>query len=175
MKNFAQIVAVLLAVAAYGQDVAPKDVDGWQGAKWGMSEAEVMRAFDGRIKLLPQSASTPILEMTLPDLVLEDLKCEVRFRLDADKKLAIVTLDVKQFSSTPAVAFSQLDRLLTEKYGVPATVKDKAERWLVNRERTWIFPSSTIMAYIISFAAPGYPPRDTVAVVYRKRVKNSNL
>ena len=46
------LVMLLLSPPCYSQE---KDVFGWEGARWGMSNEDLVRAFDARLKKLPKS------------------------------------------------------------------------------------------------------------------------
>jgi hypothetical protein len=103
---------LLFSVVGGGQSAAPKDVDGWTKAKWGMSEQEI------RLVFAPDIKATPYLE--LDDVKFENLHFSVRFWIDAGSSKLIGVRLTNLDRSISTSSFVALEKALVQKYGPPA-------------------------------------------------------
>jgi hypothetical protein len=108
-----------------------KDVDGWEKAKWGMSEQEVRTAFAPDIK-----GAT---DLELDDVTVDHLHFSARFWIDAKSKqltgVRLTNIDKGISTST----FAALEKALVQQYG-PPTERTNGARLIT----VWDFPSSVI-------------------------------
>jgi len=149
-----------------------EDPAGWNKAKWGMTAAELIRAFEGKAVW-----SKTLVEMTVDEdfLVIQTWTIgatdyQIRFQFDKDGKLEGVSIvphkippkvplpptprGVRQTPSERALleeiskvsppVFGQLNVLLTEKYGKPDVQTSKTESGNTTEETTWILKTTII-------------------------------
>jgi hypothetical protein len=122
---------LLFSAVGGGQSTAPKDVDGWTKAKWGMSEQEIRLAFAPDIKTVPY--------LGLDDVKVDNLHFAVKFWIGAESNKLIgvrLTNIDKEISTSSFVA---LEKALVQKYG-PPTRRSNGARLIT----VWEFPSSVI-------------------------------
>jgi hypothetical protein len=164
--TFAALLATFSTIAS-GQ---LKDVDGWQSAKWGMSQSAVTEAYHGQVKSRPtgfKQYPLPFLDLQEP-MVIADTPFLVTFRFDAESKgLDCVSLSPRNLNATPEVLVQELLRLLTEKYGAPTEKAEKLDHGNDDRKYTWLYPSTVIeLNFFSSHVLKGL---ETLYVSYRKR------
>lgn len=60
MKSIAVIITAVFATVMFGSTAFSQidDVPGWQEARWGMSESELLEVFKGRITKLPKQEAS---------------------------------------------------------------------------------------------------------------------
>ncbi|MDQ3819286.1 MAG: hypothetical protein M3247_05555, partial [Thermoproteota archaeon] len=142
---------LILAVPSSSQ---PKDVVGWQGTRWGMSEQDLIGVFGSRLKKLPKRMDFLKwhVDYVIPEFQLENNIYTVFFQMD-DKtnKLAQVLIRLNEMESQipREQIFNNLVSLLTREYGSPSGNADNRYSFLVKYKgidlsRTWKFPTTTI-------------------------------
>jgi len=112
------VFSLICMITILGQQ---KDVNGWQEAKWGMTEDEVLEAFKGEAirldKIVAYQASYASIGIINYDISGD--KYLVHFIFDENKK------NLQRIAITPEATtildfhFRRLEQLLTEKYGIP--------------------------------------------------------
>lgn len=122
------------------------DVPGWQGARWGMTEEEVRAALEaGGFSLAPvtgtyTNAYVPF--KTSIRIGIHDYEVLLQFSIET-RRLNQVVLRTSSGRAFLRKAFSELQDLLTEKYGPAAPVGDKRE---------WRFKTTIIELSALDFA-----------------------
>lgn len=140
------VVLMFCVVSSYSQT---EDVLGWQDARWGMSEDELLAKFKSQVTKLPkkENFSNSYVDYVISDYEIESFKYTVYFHMDKDssKLCQIVIRDnvTKSLVSRDRL-FPFLESLLTRKYGVPGYKKEEKKPSDVSLERQWIFPTTTI-------------------------------
>ncbi len=117
------LIAILLTgISVYAQQ--PADIQGWNGAKWGMSKAEIMKLFKDEIVLLDKKESymRSYAEIGLNDYKIGNYLYNVRFLMDGstNKLLQVNITKSPNNSITKGVTktdYEVLERLLFDKYG----------------------------------------------------------
>ena len=156
MRNITKVFLTIGLLFISGSDgfARQKDVLGWEGARWGMSEAELLKAFNSRLKKLPgrMEFMAQYADYVIPEFKLEGESFTVFFQMDkSTNKLSQVLVRLnEQVALTPREPlFNRLASSLTRAYGKPSEQKD--ERYSFKRkyrgielERTWKFPATTV-------------------------------
>jgi hypothetical protein len=162
MKKVILIILVVICTSNYsfGQT---KDVEGWNKARWGMTENEVLKVFEGKATAIEKPVKCKGLSnqwdayalVVLDEIEIDKDKYTVKFVFDGnDKKLIAVIVSTKDERPSES-QFLSLEQMLTEKYGSPSFTKDDREpdkrlssgvilegSDLLNR--AWNFPSTII-------------------------------
>lgn len=129
----------------------PSDVLGWQDARWGMTEEDIVRTFGSAVQRLPQKElfRNAYVDQIIPNFTVNGEVYTVRFQMDPRTKRLIqimIRLDQMESSSSRADAFFGLEELLKQKYGAPAYKKEETQH-VISLERRWIFPTTTILLH----------------------------
>jgi len=161
-KNIAAILVLCLSAPGYGQGTdEPKSIAGYGKTTWGMTPDQVVSAETPRAEMLERPARyyTGLGLVTIREIEIEAAKFSVMFIFDgAQRQLRQVNLSsAEQMNAgTNARSFSNLEKLLTEKYG-PPTFKDEG------RTDSWSLARTSIELHHANF--PGILSQ--VTVVYR--------
>ncbi|MBV9925778.1 MAG: hypothetical protein JOZ96_12230 [Acidobacteria bacterium] len=156
MRGYTRLFLACGLLLLLCQDCLPqqKDVVGWEGARWGMSEAELLKAFNGRLRKLPERKQffASYAEYVIPGFKLGGEPFTVFFQMDkgTDKLAQIIVRLDEQVSLAPRERlFNSLDASLARAYGRPGQPKD--ERYTFRGKykgialtRTWKFPTTTV-------------------------------
>jgi len=142
------LVAVLIAAQLNAQ---PKDVDGWQNIKWGMSVAEA-RAALGSQASEPTEESGPnvvlIKRLLIENITIGDFLCKAALQTKrGSDAISAVTISLPSMRDPPdhrGHVFDSLKRSLIEKYGQPKSEDRRAEGGDVESIILWTFPSTSI-------------------------------
>jgi hypothetical protein len=138
----AVFAAILIAPLLLAQ--APKDIEGWREAKWGMTKDQVLQAFQGEAKQEPPIKTKHGFidgEVSIKKFTVNDLDTSARFEFNNDTgKLNRIVLEPAGVSR---MLFDEWYKamlpLLIEKYGQPTVRNERAVNGSV-----WTFPSTTI-------------------------------
>ncbi len=190
MKRVLLIILFVICTSNYsfGQ---PKDVEGWNKARWGMTENEVLKVFEGKATAVEKPQKTLGLSkqwdayvlVVLDEIEIGKDKYTVNFIFDGnDKKLIKVAVVIKD-KSPSELQFSSLEQMLTEKYGSPSFTKDdrtpdkRLSRGVVLEgsdllERAWNFPSTIIELKYLNMKVTN-SKRLNVGVIYKKNLKKT--
>jgi hypothetical protein len=156
MRNFAKIfLAVgLLLILGSACLAQRRDVLGWEGARWGMSEADLLRAFNSRLKKLPKRMEflAWYADYVIPELKLGGESFTVFFQMDkrTDKLSQVLVRLNEQVALTPREKlFNALASSLTREYGKPSEQKDERYSFKqkykgIELEREWKLPTTTV-------------------------------
>src|SRR2546421_12952226 len=104
MKHIARIFSLfgLLLTLSVSFHAQQKDTLGWQDARWGMSETDIVRVFDSKLKKLPKREVFVgrHVDYVIPEFEIEDKKFTVFFQMDDDtNKLAQVLIRLNEQKS----------------------------------------------------------------------------
>ncbi len=140
-SNLFAITLTMGATCCFAQ--RPTDVPGWQAARWGMSEPEVVKAFNGAAKqigfpLNRRSYGDGVANYGVPDLVIEGLPFHSEFVVDRNGFL--VRVAIKAAGNPSQGDFLALEKGLNAKYGPPDFVAADG----ITKIRRWLFPTTII-------------------------------
>ena len=145
------LVLILLGPPCYSQQ---KDVSGWEEARWGMSNEDLVTAFDERLKKLPKRELFlgSHVDYVIPEFQLQGKAFTVYFQIsDTTKKLSQILIRlIEQESPEPQEKiFSKLESWLKRQYGKPLDLIDERRTssdgfLFIDLTRIWRFPTTTI-------------------------------
>ena len=144
MKRLAALASLAVTLCAQ-----PKDVDGWDKIKWGMTIAEVRAAYATDAK--PESKDDwTLLQLNPVKMGTVEMTVEVGARQSAGK---ITSVRLWSYFGIPSAAptagpqdFDTLKAFLTEKYGRPANEESRhGENFRLIKTVLWTFPSTSIL------------------------------
>ena len=160
MKRLAKILFILtlllfVSASCYAR---PKDIVGWQGARWGMSENDILRTFGSQLTKLPKRErfAGRHVDYVIKDFSLEGNVYTVFFQMDGQTdKLGQILIRLNEMETrTPrGDAFNHLALLLTARFDTPTEKSDQTfDETIINYRsmyltRTWRFPTSTVELY----------------------------
>ena len=127
------IALAALAVALYGQ-ATPKDVDGWDKVKWGMTIAEARSAYGIAAEPVSQDNWT-LLDLNPVKVAGVQMGVQLGAKQGEAGKVSLVRLwSFFGLPSSPPLAgaqdFDTLKSALVQKYGHPATEEEQERREL---------------------------------------------
>jgi hypothetical protein len=140
--------ALLFVTATRLKAEEPSDPHGWDKAKWGMTKAQIVAAFDGK----PHMAQDKIMAiagiesklLTLEEFLISNMKFRVHFAFDEKGGLRQVLLrPIGDPKIVPKPAYSNVESALTEKYGKPSKVDHQQFRGIATTAE-WLFPTTLI-------------------------------
>jgi hypothetical protein len=140
-----------LAVALYGQP-RPKDVDGWDKIRWGMTIAEARAAYG--IDTQPESDDNwTLLKLNPVKIGGVEMGVQVGARQGTGKITLVRLWSYFGLSSSAPLAgpqdFDTLKTTLIQKYGQPANEEAKrGENFRLIKTVLWTFPSTSILMTI---------------------------
>ena len=154
-------IAVAVALLILGStfvSAQSRDILGWQGTSWGMSQRDLEDLFGSRLQKLPKREAFfwRHVDYVIPEFLLDGNTYTVFFQMDdRTNKLdqVLIRLNEMETRNPREEEFNRLDRLLTKEFGNSTEKSDeKHSEPLVKyrsmyRSRTWKFPSSTIELY----------------------------
>jgi len=151
----------------------PLDVGGCRNAKWGMTEAEVLKAFSGEVSRLTTSKLFQKRgEATLfGDLTIAGHSLRAYFVFgDPDRRLsAIILREQPENSPDAAAAAEKLRQQLTEKYGKP----DDSTVGVSSQKLLWYFTSTKITLDFLADSVGG--KAFTILAVFYERTDAQDL
>ena len=156
MRNIIKVFLTVGLLFVFCSDCFPqrRDVPGWQDARWGMSEAELLRVFNSRLKKLPEREAflAWYADYVIPEFKLEGESFAVYFQMDKRTgKLSqvLVRLNERVARTPREKLFNALASSFAREYGKPSEQKD--ERYSFKQKykgvelgRTWKFPTTTV-------------------------------
>ena len=156
MRHVTKVFLTVSLLLILASDCFPqrRDVLGWDGARWGMSEAELLKAFNSRLKKLPRRMEffAQYADYVIPEFKMEGQSFTVFFQMDkSTDKLSqvLVRLNEQVALTSREELFNHLASSLSREYGKPTGQKD--ERYTFKRkykgielERAWKFPATTV-------------------------------
>jgi hypothetical protein len=157
---------VALAVALMAGD----DPGGWSKARWGMTEEEVVKAFDGQVKRI-DVAGNPRGRLGIEALEVAGMKLTVSMGFGADGKLRTVLFEPVNLSDASNDMFQRLENLLVEKYGRPWKSSEGTSTG--STEMQWTFATTVVTLSRDWLGVAGVTSRAMiVTLIYRARVGN---
>lgn len=142
MKKLASTLAtIILPMVAIAQTT---DVDGWNGAKWGMTITQVTAVITHTLERDPQfaSARAPVYRTTEPFKLLDSrVRAYFSFSRDENRLIGVVVQIESQSLESPHSSrepFERFRQSLVEKYGQPTFTDDRG------RIVVWRLASSSI-------------------------------
>lgn len=119
-------------------------VEEWPQARWGMTEPEVLRAFDGAVKKLPSPQSSPefigrLGTLGIDDVAVGGVELQALFLFDHAGRLDAIRLTSPDSTSPTDEQFRKIEDSLIRKYREPLRAAGK-ERFL----SVWTLPRSVI-------------------------------
>jgi hypothetical protein len=108
------LAAALLAVAA-----AAEDPGGWSKARWGNTDDEIIRAFDGDVIRFDHRDEANHARVGIESMELAGTKFRVYMVPGADDRLNSVLITPCQHDDATDAVFQTLGGLLVQKYGNP--------------------------------------------------------
>lgn len=169
MKTMMAALAMMILPAATVTQVT--DADGWNGAKWGMTLAQVKAAIT-----YPLERDTHILNAGTPSSMFRtaepfkvlDIPVRANFSFSPDDKLVGIEIRVEsvflESTHSQSGLFDRFKQSLTEEYGKPK-FKDDHSRTMV-----WSLPSTSIKLRWTEFGGGSF-----MAVTYSQADKKSTL
>jgi hypothetical protein len=141
----ALVAVVALAAPLSVARGAEKDIPGWEAARWGMSEADLRRAFGSKLLLEKRAEEPSAKAFGMPGYVFLGCPFDVTFHISQARGLVRVELiQVERLlghgsggrAADYEKACALIDQKLEETYG-PATQERRYEK-------DWTFPSAEI-------------------------------
>lgn len=173
-----QIMLVLFTLNLLPLQISaqPRDVEGWNKARWGMTEKKIENAFKGKIERRPE----PIIDeqdgiyvnLEIHNFTFANTKFTVSFVMD-DKTDQLKEVVLSPETTHFRVLFGILERKLVAKYG-PVTHKDKDGSGQDQIMRLWRFPSTTITLQYWVYGAGSGKVSEGVALMYRENVESKD-
>lgn len=153
------IILMLLA----GATLAADDPAGWNGAKWGMTEEQILQALPGQAVRLDPPEKFNHARVHIPTLDLAGASFHVYFVPDEKGGLNSVLLSPEK---EPPIGFDflfqSLQNLLVEKYGQPWVSTEGH-----NTEIRWSLKTTTITLSRIKF--PEFPNLQIISLQYKRK------
>jgi hypothetical protein len=162
MKKYITLILLALFIGGCGKEVPPsakteskiiKNMNGWHNARWGMTDVEILKTFDGQAvrlnKAVPYGKYLAAIEINKIEIA--DIPLSVRFLMDTNSmKLARVQLQPinkdKGSNGDPSslLWFTLLEIELTKKYGPPLYKDVKKDHGRTDYDVLWYFPDTSI-------------------------------
>lgn len=137
------MIILMMAISASAKEVT--DIKGWNAALWGMTEADLMNSFKGKITDTGDRKSLDgrtYRNLEIEKYDIDGVEFKVLFEMGvSDKKLKRVRLVT---NSALASYFSQFEQLLTNKYGQPKSKDNSQDRMSTDKTAAWLLPSTKI-------------------------------
>lgn len=149
VRRWARLVAAAVLLTAAEAPAREADLAGWDGTRWGMTEAELGALFGKRLRRVdpPLVYDDATVGRFLPEAEFGELPFRALFQMDEEGRLQQVLLERRDAQATPAAFAAALDELQA-RYGeadlvcgTPARGPDTSP---VERERVWILPTTTV-------------------------------
>lgn len=143
------LASSMLAVAADDRI----DPSGWTKAKWGMTDADILQAFDGDAVRLatPEKVSGIRINVAIEQIEITGVKFKALMIPAPDGKLKNVLLSPRKGEQEDPSLFRRLQDLLVRKYGRP---------WLNTVDHTtdaqWTLPTTVITLTMTSLPAMNF-------------------
>ncbi|MHB8158204.1 MAG: hypothetical protein ACYDEQ_12545 [Desulfocucumaceae bacterium] len=147
MKKIIKIFVpvIFFCLLSYTVSAQNQDITGWQEARWGMSETEIIKIFGSSLtKLNKQEIYAGMhTDFVINNYVIENIKFRVSFRMsDATNKLVEVALAKSDIgTSQDNSLFNNLASLLIRKYGQSQRETNDNDKQTIE----WTFPSTSII------------------------------
>jgi hypothetical protein len=158
MKIFMMVIFFCLSICpVFAQNNSfNQDVNGWQNARWGMTEGELIRTFGSSLTKSPQREKQQgkYSDYAIKNYIIDDIKFIVSFFMsDLTNKLVEIRMTKQWNPNKPAnnYEFNKLASLLMNKYGQSARETDDG----YNKTIEWSFPSTSIKLSLFNAGSMG--------------------
>jgi hypothetical protein len=153
-----------VTVAALAAAPAPAAEEGdWRGARWGMTEAEVLKAFPGeavRLEKPEKLADGNVVSLGIEKHAIGSTTFRVRFVFDPAGKLVLVSLRTDPLTYAEPKVFDATRKALSASLGEPAA-SSSDDNYIDMRQSTWWTRRSRIdVKFIPGVVAVVYAPTD---------------
>jgi len=161
------IVILAVQFVAYAD---PPDPGGWQQAKWGMTEAQVLEIYPTAKKSEPDSRAPGHLLMLDSVTSFSPEGQGGQFGVEfwfGNSGLQLVALTpIGEQIHTPKVYYELMLNLLTDRYGLPSSKEEKTKEGTPMKEATWLLKTTEMK--IVYLDSPSIPQNRTLVIQYRK-------
>ena len=145
--------AVAFMTLAVSGPTWAQPLEGFEGARWGMSMQQVQSAFSGRlVPFTPpgDDASSP--KFGFPHYDVDGCNFEIDFKFENEH---LVRIDLVLISDSMDVAEcpTKIAENLTAKYGAPVIDEPSREMYSHNQKRVWISGKTKISQFSFFFVA----------------------
>ena len=159
---------LLLCLSPLSAADSPKDPRGWQEAKWGMTESQIIKVLNGSATLftdnpIDRSMSFGVSRFGIENFQINRTSFRVLFFMDPGSKGGLMAVMLQPLATTrepPPVIFSDLRALLVSKYGTP-TCEEEPPGIVSAKSCVWEFPSTVVTLSLISSKYEQYMPKLT--------------
>jgi hypothetical protein len=134
--NYLAGAAAFMTVAIAGP-IKAQGLDGFEGARWGMSMQQVQSAFSGRLVPFTPPGDDASPKFGFPRYDAEGCNFDVDFKFE-NERLVRVDLVLISDSMEAAECPTKMAASLTAKYGVPVVDEPSTEMYSQNHKRVWI-------------------------------------
>jgi hypothetical protein len=159
MRSFLALAAILLAPSALAAE--PAASEGWRGARFVMSPAQVVAVFGGEaVRLSPEVklADGKTVSVGIDGHAFEGLTFDVRFIFEAGK-LSLVSLRTGQKAYIDTETYQKLREALVKKWGAPLE-DTRDDNFIDLRQTRWNRGSDRVdLKYIPGVVALVFYPR----------------
>jgi len=151
----------------------PKDVEGWSKARWGMTEEQILSAFEGQVEQFPKTETYQgvYVNLWIRNLDIGGEQYEVRFQMDNKTSQLVQVLIKPKEGKALSVHFKFLEQMLIEKYGPPSYKNDEHSRTMTQFTCAWNFPTTIIELKYTDFKVV----EPFFSLTYRPNKKQENL
>jgi hypothetical protein len=147
---------------------ATEDPGGWSKAKWGMTDDEIVKAFDGQVAPLSKVDRYQHARVGIESLEVAGVKFKVYMSPGSDNKLDHVLFSPVNPDDATDQTFQSLENLLVQKYGRPWKTNENT----ATTELQWSFPTTVITLARSELNVPGIGRSVFVSLIYKKRSEN---
>jgi glucose/arabinose dehydrogenase len=159
------------AAPAPAAAAAKPDAGDWRGARWGMTEEEVLTAFPGEARRLEKPEKLPdgnTVSIGIDEHAVGATKLRVRFVFDPAGRLALVSLRTDPKTYAEPAAFDATRKALTAEHGQPGAsssddnfVDLRQVSWWTARDRIDLKYVNGVVVVLYSPTDGGPPPATT--------------
>lgn len=145
------IAAMLILLTASVSYAAPERVNGWRQARWGMTEAEVLKAFKGeaiRDENPKESPADGRGSVCIPQFSLASQTYRVTFWF-TQNRLGKISISRDGSNLDGRAAFRSIEAMLREKYGPPSLDRSNDKSRLVSWKMDWNLKGTNISLVFI--------------------------
>ena len=138
-----------------GKESKGDNIEGWNNLQWGMTEEAILKAFEGQAEQLLESLqfARSYANLRIRDMDIGGNQHEVLFQMDVEtNRLGQILLRPKEKPSQNT--FKELEKTLIQIYGTPNHTVNEEEGAYQHYERTWHFPTTTIVLNFLDFGLP---------------------
>lgn len=151
----AALIVLSICLPSVTGAVAREDIAGWNGARWGMTAADIRGAFGEALTELPgrREYKNAHAELALLRHPAFGMTFDVYFQMNADTgRLQQVLLETGRGRAGPR-DFLRLRERLEDRYGAPARVcvQKPEDGTPASADALWRFPTTTVHAVFLDF------------------------